>query len=101
MTIDEMIASPEADFAPEPYSAGWWAERSTDELRDIIRRGHPMGPLFEGAAVETERRARAHDRTDARAADAQAVENQRTRRVSLEGLLLLLLVAFVMMVLLR
>src|SRR4051812_24795692 len=59
--IDETIVADGASAAraiTEPYSAEWWQERSTTELRDIIKRGFSLGPAYDGAVVETERRAR-------------------------------------------
>ena len=43
---------------PELFSAEWWQVLSAEELRDIIKRGYGVGPAYDGAVAETERRAR-------------------------------------------
>jgi hypothetical protein len=81
--IDETIVADGASAAraiTEPYSAEWWQERSTTELRDIIKRGFSLGPAYDGAVVETERRAREALR---RIRDDNAVVEQRKARLRL------------------
>jgi hypothetical protein len=46
------------DEAPELFSARWWECLSPEDLRDIIKRGYNVGPAYDGAIAETERRAR-------------------------------------------
>jgi len=59
MQIDEArTTNSNALESPEPYSAAWWQQRTTTELREIIKRGFSLGPAYDGAVVETERRAR-------------------------------------------
>src|SRR5690348_12673996 len=59
MDVDEAtFAHPPQDAAPEPYTAEWWQARTPNELRDIIKRGFGLGQAYDGAVLETERRAR-------------------------------------------
>jgi hypothetical protein len=51
-------AQEEAPQEPELFSAEWWQVLSAEELRDIIKRGYGVGPAYDGAVAETERRAR-------------------------------------------
>lgn len=62
------------DDDAKPYSAEWWEQRSTVELREIIKRGFALGQAFDGAVAETERRAREATR---RVRDEAGVEVQR------------------------
>lgn len=83
MDIDETIVAEGASAAPtitEPNSAEWWQERSTTELREIIKRGFSLGPAYDGAVVETERRAREALR---RIRDDNAVVERRKARLRL------------------
>ena len=75
--------------AAEPYSADWWAQRSTTELREIIKRGFGMGPAYDGALVETERRAR---EAVQRAREEDGLRNRRNRKVQIAGLAVLVVV---------
>lgn len=61
MKLDESLPQTDGDRAPkenELHSTDWWAKRTPEELRNIIRRGFSGGPAFEGAVAEAERRAR-------------------------------------------
>jgi hypothetical protein len=86
-----------AQEAPEAYSEAWWHARSSEELREAIARGHSIGPAFEGAAAEIERRARENLRAEEEAAVAEAMRLSRLRRLILEAVLLVLLVLVVVL----
>ena len=93
MDVDETTsASPPQIAAPEPYSAEWWQARTPNELRDIIKRGFGLGQAYDGAVLETERRAREAMR---RIRDqAEQTEQRRTKAqlIMLVGILALLIV---------
>jgi hypothetical protein len=96
MDVDETIStSPPQDIALEPYSAEWWQARTPTELREIIKRGFGLGQAYDGALVETERRAREAMR---RIRD-QAVEAERrqtkARYMVFGGILALLIVLII------
>ena len=61
----------------EIYSAGWWGNRTPEELRDIIKRGFAGGAEFKGALAESERRAAEAMRRLRDAAAAEAEERKR------------------------
>ena len=104
MTTDEIAVAPDVaviDRSSDLYSPGWWQSRSTEELREIINRGIANGPVFEGATIETERRAREHLRIEDNAADAQAARNKRLRLLILEAVLVTCLFALIAALLMR
>jgi len=83
MDVDEALAAKEAGASlatPEPYSAEWWHERTTTELREIIKRGFSLGAAYDGAVVETERRAREALR---RVREDQSLAVQRNAKIRL------------------
>lgn len=77
MDVKETVEQRETALAPEPYSVEWWQERSARELRDIIKHGFRLGPAYDGAVAETERRAREATR---RMRDEAAIEQRRKAR---------------------
>jgi hypothetical protein len=87
----EEIVAPSQPFKaasePEPYSEAWWHERSAEELRLIMDKGFRLGPAFEGATAEAERRARERLREEEQAEAAKEVRNKQIRRLILEVLL--------------
>ena len=87
------IGSP--DMGPEPYSAEWWQGRTAAELRDIIKRGFGTGQAFDGAVLESERRAREATR---RLRDQIETADRRRGRMRLAGLgaILAILVAILL-----
>jgi hypothetical protein len=98
MSVEETGASPEIGTAlsgAEPYSQAWWRERSSDELRLIMNRGLELGPAFDGAMVEAERRAREFLQAEEMAAFEREAREKRFRRLILVGLLLACLVALI------
>lgn len=99
MTADRSV-EPEAEAAQtvaEPFSEAWWSDRSSEELRETVARGHSAGPAFEGAVAEIERRARESLRGEEAAAVAEAARLKRLRRVILESVLLILLILIVLL----
>jgi len=88
----EQIGSADLGPEPEPYSAEWWQGRTAAELRDIIKRGFGTGQAFDGAVVESERRAREATR---RLRDQVETADRRRGRIRLLGLgaILVILVA--------
>lgn len=94
MTTDETTIRQSAEQSvsePAPLSAEWWAMRSAEELRDIIKRGFGVGPAYDGAVVETERRAR---ETIRQLRDEQAIVaqgNAKARLLALTGILAIVL----------
>ena len=79
------IEEPEAE--PPPYSAAWWELRSAQELRDMIKRGFDVGTAYDGAVVETERRARQRTRELREQAAVVERTQARTRLLALAGIL--------------
>ena len=80
----------------EPYSTEWWQERTTVELREIIKRGFGIGEAFDGAVVETERRAREAMRRVRDQAGAEVHRMEKNRLLALGGTLAaLLLIALI------
>ena len=90
MTIDQAQAASDAHVAkeaPEPFSAEWWQERTTTELRDIIKRGFGLGAAYDGAVAETERRARETLRRVREDQTATARRNAKQRLMVLGAIL--------------
>jgi hypothetical protein len=90
MNIDHAAVAPNeavSQAAHEPFSAEWWQERTTTELRDIIKRGFGLGPAYDGAVAETERRARETLRRVRDEQDATARRNAKLRLMVLSGIL--------------
>ena len=90
MNIDHAYVAPKTDVAeaaPEPFSAEWWQERTTTELRDIIKRGFSLGPAYDGAVAETERRARETLRRVREEQNVAARRNAKLRLIVLGGIL--------------
>ena len=93
MDVDETTtALPPQDAAPDPYTAEWWQARTPSELREIIKRGFGVGQLaYDGAVLETERRAReAMRRIRDQAVEAEQ-RQARARYIVLGGILALLI----------
>ena len=97
MDIDETTtASPPQDAAPEPYSAEWWQVRTPNELRDIIKRGFGVGQVaYDGAVLETERRAREAMRRVRDQAEEAEQQQTKARFILLGGILALLMVLMI------
>jgi hypothetical protein len=100
MTIDETTMpalAEEPPAEPLPLSAEWWELRSAEELRDIIKRGFGVGPAYDGAVAETERRAREsvrHLREQKATVDRG---NARMRLLALTGILAVVLAVGILM----
>ena len=102
MGTDETLASHDMalDNAAEPYSARWWHDRSTEELRSLINGGFGTAG-FEGASLEAERRARERRKGDEETARAEAARKKRLRLIILEGFLLVSLFVLITAELMR
>lgn len=85
----------------EPYSAEWWQERSTVELREIIKRGFGVGQAFDGAVAETERRAREAMRRIRDEAGVEVHRKAKNRLMILGGTLLAMLAVVALVWLVR
>jgi len=93
MDVDETVIGQDGTSAAlEPYSAEWWQERTTVELRDIIKRGFSLGPTYDGAVAETERRAREALRRIRDQNDSTARRNAKLRLIVLGAILAIVLV---------
>lgn len=91
MSIEDAIACADvrtAECGAEPYTQSWWHERSTDELRLIMSRGFELGPAFDGAMAEAERRACERLEAEERAALERKARITWIRRTIFGGLLL-------------
>jgi hypothetical protein len=77
--------------ALEPYSAEWWQARTPNELRDIIKRGFGLGQAYDGAVLETERRAREAMRRIRDQADEAERRQTKVRYMVYGGILALLI----------
>lgn len=98
MNVEDTIARPDmrsAESGIEAYSQAWWHARSTDELRLIMSRGFELGPAFDGAMAEAERRACERLKAEERAAVERETRNRGFRRIILEGLVLACLLALI------
>jgi CHASE3 domain sensor protein len=97
MDVDETTtASPPQAAAPEPYSAEWWQVRTPNELRDIIKRGFGVGQVaYDGAVLETERRAREAMRRVRDQAEEAEQQQTKARFILLGGILALLMVLMI------
>jgi hypothetical protein len=94
-TINAVIEPSVAE--PAPLSAEWWALRSAEELRDIIKRGFGVGPAYDGAVVETERRAREAVQRLREDEREVARGNAKVRLLALTGILAIVLAVGVLM----
>jgi hypothetical protein len=103
MDIDETTTALAAqDAAPEPYTAEWWQARTPNELREIIKRGFGIGQVaYDGAVLETERRAREAMRRVRDQADEEERRKTKIRYIFLGGVLGLLLLLMVALWLIR
>jgi hypothetical protein len=94
MTVEDTQKTLDARTPEEPelFSAEWWQMLSAEELRDIIKRGYGIGPAYDGAIAETERRAREALR---RVRESESVSRHRIAiiRLSLLGGVLAIVVA--------
>ena len=77
---------------PQPYSAEWWENRTASELREIIKLGFGVGQAYDGAVIETERRAREATR---RLRDEVEQERMKNRIMALAVMLAILVVAMI------
>lgn len=75
-----------AGNGPQPYSRAWWQERSGDELREIMSHGFELGPAFDAAMAEAERRACERLKAEEQAALQRASRIRRIRLIGLTGL---------------
>lgn len=103
MNVDETLESAEAmgtTTVAGRFSAAWWESRSTDELRDMMRRGFGS-EQFAGATAEVERRARAQMKAQDEASETHAAGNKRLRRLILEGVLLACLISLILLLFMR
>ena len=94
MTVNETLIRTgfeEPEPEPPPYSAAWWELRTAQELRDMIKRGFEVGPAYDGAVVETERRARERMRELRESAAAVERGHSKARLLALGGILAILL----------
>jgi hypothetical protein len=81
MTVEQdfaVTAARRTNDRHEQFSAAWWALRSPEELRDIIKRGFAGGDAFKGAVAEAERRAR---EATSRLREAAAVDAARRKKL--------------------
>jgi hypothetical protein len=102
MDVEETTSlSPLQEAAPEPYSAEWWQARTPNELRDIIKRGFGLGQAYDGAVLETERRAREAMRRIRDQADEAERRQTKARYVFFGGVLALLIVLMIVLRLTR
>jgi len=99
MTADRSVepGTESAQGAGEAYSEAWWRALSPAELRENVARGHSIGPAFEAAVGEMERRARETLRAEEEAVVAEAARLKRLRRLILEAVLLVLLIVIVVL----
>ena len=102
MDVDEAtFAHPPQDAAPEPYTAEWWQARTPNELRDIIKRGFGLGQAYDGAVLETERRAREAMRRIRDEAEQAQQRKTKAPLIFLGGTLALLIVLVIVVWLTR
>ena len=102
MDVDEAtFAHPPQDAAPEPYTAEWWQARTPNELRDIIKRGFGLGQAYDGAVLETERRAREAMRRIRDEAQQAQQRKTKAQLIFLGGTLALLIVLVIVVWLTR
>lgn len=101
MDVDEAKAAIEREGAVEPFSQAWWRGRSNEELHAIMARGFGMGPAFDGAAAETERRARESLHAREQSAEMEAARRKMIRRVVVEAIVLACLLTVTAMLLTR
>jgi hypothetical protein len=102
MDVDEAtFAHPPQDAAPEPYTAEWWQARTPNELRDIIKRGFGLGQAYDGAVLETERRAREAMRRIRDEAEQAQQRKTKAQLIFLGGTLALLIVLVIVVWLTR
>ena len=102
MDVDEAtFAHPRQDAAPEPYTAEWWQARTPNELRDIIKRGFGLGQAYDGAVLETERRAREAMRRIRDEAEQAQQRKTKAQLIFLGGTLALLIVLVIVVWLTR
>ena len=94
MTVEDTQRTVEARALEEPelFSAEWWQLLSPEDLRDIIKRGYGVGPAYDGAVAETERRAREALK---RVRESESASRHRIAiiRLSLLGAVLAIIVA--------
>ena len=97
MNVDETATAPSSEgFASEPYSAEWWEARTPNELRDIIKRGFGLGQAaYDGALLETERRAREAMRRIRDQADEAEQRHTKARYIVLGAILALLVMLMI------
>jgi hypothetical protein len=94
MTVNETLihaSIEEPASEPVPYSAEWWELRTAQELRDMIKRGFGVGPAYDGAIVETERRARNTTRRLREEAAVVERKSAKARLIALAGILAIML----------
>ena len=102
MDVDEAtFAHSPQDAAPEPYTAEWWQARTPNELRDIIKRGFGLGQAYDGAVLETERRAREAMRRIRDEAEQAQQRKTKAQLIFLGGTLALLIVLVIVVWLTR
>ena len=100
MTLDRTLAETGVSGtvnqeSREQFSVAWWQNRTAEELRDIIKRGFAGGDAFQGAVVETERRARDEtQRLRQLAAVEAAKRKKRIRMMAVGGVAALIALVF-------
>jgi hypothetical protein len=78
--IGRTVRAPHEDT--REFSAEWWESRTSEELRDFIKRGFSGGLIFEQAMAEDERRSRdAVKLIRASAIEAEIRSSRRTRLI--------------------
>ena len=97
MSSDPTFARPEAapSEIPDPSADASWANRSTEELRQIMSHGVFAGDDFQNAARELERRARAMTTDTAGEEVAQRLQQIRFGRYVLAGLALIFVISLI------